>query len=91
MLLVTSLEALIVPRPDWRKEKATKRFIEAIRKLCPDMVDAVVSHGNVEQAFDYNGEVAQKPGGGNFLIESMSFGQTRLIRESACQAWAWCP
>ena len=53
MLLVTSLESLIVPRPEWRKEKATKRFIEAIKQLCPDAVDAVVNHANVEQAFDY--------------------------------------
>jgi hypothetical protein len=53
MLLVTSLESLIVPRPEWRKEKATKRFIEAIRQLCPDEVDAAVNHANVEQAFEY--------------------------------------
>lgn len=53
MLLVTSLEALIVPRPTWRKEKATKRFIEAINELCPDVVDTLVNHANVEQAFDY--------------------------------------
>lgn len=53
MLLVTSLEALIVPRPDWRKEKATKRFIETISTLCPDTVDTVVNHANVEQAFEY--------------------------------------
>lgn len=53
MLMVTSLEALIVPRPAWRKEKATKRFIEAIAELCPDVVDSVVNHGNVEQAFEY--------------------------------------
>jgi hypothetical protein len=53
MLLVTSLEALIVPRPEWRKDKATKRFIGAIKEQCPDAVDAVVNHDNVEQAFDY--------------------------------------
>jgi len=53
MLLVTSLEALIVPRPVWRKEKATKRFIEAIGELCPDVVGDVVNHANVEQAFGY--------------------------------------
>jgi hypothetical protein len=53
MLMVTSLEALIVPRQAWRKERATKRFIEAIAELCPDVVDSVVNHGNVEQAFEY--------------------------------------
>jgi hypothetical protein len=53
MLLVSSIEALIVPRPAWRKDKATKRFIKAIDKLCPDVVDTLVNHANVEQAFDY--------------------------------------
>ena len=53
MLLVSSLEALIVPRPSWRKEKATKRFIQMIDELCPNVVDTLVNHGNVEQAFDY--------------------------------------
>jgi hypothetical protein len=53
MLLVSSLEALVVPRPAWRKEKATKRFIVMINKLCPDVVDTLVDHANVEHAFDY--------------------------------------
>ena len=53
MLLVSSLEALIVPRPEWRKEKATKRFIDALSQLCPDVVDSLVNHANVEQAFEY--------------------------------------
>jgi hypothetical protein len=53
MLLVTSLEALIVPRAEWRKDKATKRFIEAIDELCPEVVDTLVNHANVEQAFAY--------------------------------------
>jgi hypothetical protein len=53
MLLVSSLEALIVPRASWRKDKATKRFIEGIEKLCPEAVDSLVHHANVEQAFGY--------------------------------------
>jgi hypothetical protein len=53
MLLVSSLEALIVPRASWRKDKATKRFIDGIGKLCPEVVDSLVRHANVEQAFDY--------------------------------------
>lgn len=53
MLLVTCLEALIVPRPEWRKDKVTKRFIDTIDELCPDVVDAVVNHANVEQALGY--------------------------------------
>lgn len=53
ILLVSSLEALITPRQAWRKDKATKRFIEAIEELCPDVVDELVNHANVQQAFDY--------------------------------------
>lgn len=51
MLLVTSLEALIAPRPGWGREKVTKRFIHAIDELCPEAVDSLVNHANVEQAF----------------------------------------
>jgi hypothetical protein len=53
MLLVSATEALIVPRPDWRKDRATKRFIEAVSELCPAVVDELVSHPNSEQAFSY--------------------------------------
>jgi hypothetical protein len=53
MLLVSSIEALIVPRPEWRKDKATKRFIEAVDALCPDVVERLINHPNVEQAFSY--------------------------------------
>jgi hypothetical protein len=53
MLMVSSLEALIVPRPEWRKDKATKRFILALDELCPDVIDAIINHGSVEQAFSY--------------------------------------
>ena len=51
MLLVTSIEALIVPRAPWAKDKVTKRFIWAVGELCPTAVDDVVNHANVEQAF----------------------------------------
>lgn len=53
MLFITAMEALIVPRPEWRKDKATKRFIEAIDQLCPDAVESMVNHPNVEKAFTY--------------------------------------
>jgi len=53
MLLVSSMEALIVPRPEWRKEKATKRFIEGIDALCHSVVEQLVNHPNVERAFSY--------------------------------------
>jgi hypothetical protein len=53
MLMVSAIEALIVPRPEWRKDKATKRFIVALEDLCPAVIDALVNHANVEQAFAY--------------------------------------
>jgi hypothetical protein len=53
MLLVSSMEALIVPRPEWRKDKATKRFTEGIDALCPLVVEELVNHPNVERAFSY--------------------------------------
>lgn len=51
MLLVTLLEAPIVPRPFWGRDKVTKRFINAIDELCPEVVGSLVNHANVEQAF----------------------------------------
>jgi hypothetical protein len=53
MLLVTSMEALIAPRPPWGKSKVTVRFIKAILDLCPDAVDDIIEHANVGQAFGY--------------------------------------
>jgi hypothetical protein len=53
MLFVGCVEALIVPRQKWRKDKATKRFIEAVAELCPDVIDTMLAHDNVEQAFGF--------------------------------------
>jgi hypothetical protein len=53
MLFVSSIEALITPFQEWKKEKATKRFIDAINELCPEVVDTLVNHDNVEQAFGF--------------------------------------
>lgn len=53
MLLVTAIEALIVPRGEWRKEQLTRRFITAVQDLCPQEVDKILSHANVEEAFSY--------------------------------------
>jgi hypothetical protein len=33
MLFVSAIEALIVPHAEWRKEKATKRFIAEVDRL----------------------------------------------------------
>jgi hypothetical protein len=53
MLLVTSIEALITPRQEWRKEQVTKRFIDALLILCPETVDAILTHPNAETALSY--------------------------------------
>jgi hypothetical protein len=53
MLLVTCIEALISPRFEWGKSKVTTRFIKSLISLCPDVVDEIVDHPNVEEAFSY--------------------------------------
>ena len=53
MLFVSSIEALITPFQEWKKERATKRFIDAINELCPEVVDTLVNHDNVEKAFGF--------------------------------------
>jgi hypothetical protein len=61
MLLVTAIEALISPRHEWGKLKVTRRFQKSLLELCPQAVDALLAHDNVEQAFDY-----KKRGGVNW-------------------------
>jgi len=53
MLFVSAIEALIIPHAEWRKEKATKRFIVEVDRLCEHVVENLVNHANVEQAFAY--------------------------------------
>ena len=53
MLFVTSIEALITSRTEWRKDRVTKRFIDAILILCPQAVDAILEHPNAEAALSY--------------------------------------
>lgn len=53
MLFVTSIEALISPRAAWGKEKVTQRFVKSLIELCPEAVDALLRHANVEEAFGY--------------------------------------
>jgi hypothetical protein len=53
MLFVTSIEALTSPRALWGKEKVTQRFVKSLIELCPNAVDALLGHANVEEAFGY--------------------------------------
>jgi hypothetical protein len=53
MLFVTAIEALFSPRAEWRKEKATQRFIKSLIELCPEAIDQIASHANVEEAFSW--------------------------------------
>jgi hypothetical protein len=50
MLFVSAIEALIAPRLEWGKEKVTKRFIKGVRSLCPQAVDNLIAHPNIEMA-----------------------------------------
>jgi hypothetical protein len=61
MLLVSSMEALIVPSPEWRKDKVTKRFKEVICELCPAAIDELVNHIDVERAFSYKRKGGPRP------------------------------
>ena len=90
MLLVSSLEALIVPRASWRKDKATKRFIDGIGKLCPEVVDSLVHHANVEQAFDYRRKEGRQLAAASCSIRSTNFDPLQLIQVSVCQVLACC-
>jgi hypothetical protein len=60
MLFVTSIEALISPRHEWGKQKVTQRFVKTMVELCPEAVDELLAHANVEEAFAY-----RKKGGVN--------------------------
>lgn len=53
MLFVTAIEALISPRHEWGKQKVTARFARSLLELCPETVDALLAHGNIEEAFQY--------------------------------------
>jgi hypothetical protein len=53
LLLVSAIEALIVPKPRWKINKATNRFIVAVNDLCPEAVDALLARRNVEAAFSF--------------------------------------
>lgn len=53
MLFVTAIEALISPRHEWGKKRVTARFAKSLLDLCPVAVDALLDHGNIEQAFQY--------------------------------------
>jgi hypothetical protein len=53
MLFVSAMESLIVPRASWRKDKATKRFVESIAVLCPSAIDELIEEASIERAFEY--------------------------------------
>ncbi|MFI6855956.1 hypothetical protein [Streptomyces sp. NPDC050416] len=51
MLFISAIEALIAPHQEWGKEKVTKRFIKGVQQLCPNTVNELMAHPNVEVAF----------------------------------------
>jgi hypothetical protein len=50
MLFVAGLEALVTPPRPWSRRRIVKRFVGALEELCPNQVDALVGHANVEEA-----------------------------------------
>ncbi|WP_157488882.1 hypothetical protein [Pseudofrankia sp. DC12] len=62
VFFVTALEALFVPRQNWRKEKVTQRFIGGMQMLCLDAVDELLASPNAEYAFNFRrrGEVRRQ-------------------------------
>lgn len=54
MLFISSIEALLTPFQEWKRNSATKRFINGINELCPEVVDTLVKHDNVEKAFGFH-------------------------------------
>lgn len=53
MLLVTALEALCSPTGSWGRERVTTRFVKFMIDLCPEAIDQLLEHANLEQAFHY--------------------------------------
>ena len=52
ILCVVAAECLTNPFQPWKTERLTARFIKFFDELMPDHLDAIVQHGNFEQAFD---------------------------------------
>jgi len=50
ILLVGAMEALTVPNTSWKLDRAVARFQNAILALCPDALDAIIVHPNMEKA-----------------------------------------
>jgi hypothetical protein len=53
ILFVSSIEALLSPDTEWRKERLTARFIKAVLDYTPASVDAILQHQNVEMALGF--------------------------------------
>lgn len=51
ILLVTAIEALAVPNAPWRKNRLTRRFIEATYELIPEAIAEAMRHQNFQEAF----------------------------------------
>jgi hypothetical protein len=51
ILLVSSMEALLVPNAGFRRHRMTKRFVEGVRQLSADKLSELMEHPNFEAAF----------------------------------------
>ena len=53
ILFVSSIEALLSPGTEWRKERLTARFIKAVLDYNTEAVDAILQHPNMEMALGF--------------------------------------
>jgi len=51
ILYVVAMESLCSPRPSWRIERMSRRFLDFFDDLMPQALDEVVGHANFEEAF----------------------------------------
>lgn len=53
MLLVTALESLCSQAAPWGRERVTTRFVKFLIDLCPEAIDHLLEHANLEMGFSY--------------------------------------
>lgn len=48
IMLVTALESLCSPKGTWGREHVTTRFVKFLVELCPEAIDDLLAHGNLD-------------------------------------------
>lgn len=58
ILFVSSIEALLSPDTEWRKERLAARFIRSVREYASDAVESVLQHPNMQAALGFQAKGA---------------------------------